>query len=382
MSSSATDRDDRSSAEIERDVEQTRSGLSHTLEELRDRAAPGQLFEQALDYARTSGGADMMRNLGQAVRDNPLPLVLIGAGIGWLMFTGNQRTHQHSRVSARHLPGPPYGTPTTGTGAPYGGHDGAGHRADGPSVTERASGLVGRAGATAGHMRDSAAGAMGQAADKAGGALHDARDAAGAATERLAASAHDVQHYAQDAADTARHYAYDATDSARQGLDWLMREQPLVLGAIGVALGAAVGALLPGTEAEDRMMGETRDAVAERAKATAQEGYERVKETAGEHLEHAKAAAGDATNKAGGTAAGLGHAVTEAAQQVRHAARDAAHDLAGEARDTMGEGEGQERGQADRPDQARPDPTRTDEARRGDAPIVGPPPVPPRTGPL
>jgi ElaB/YqjD/DUF883 family membrane-anchored ribosome-binding protein len=386
MSSSATDRDDRSSAEIERDVEQTRSGLSHTLEELRDRAAPGQLFEQALDYARTSGGADMMRNLGQAVRDNPLPLVLIGAGIGWLMFTGNQRTHQHSRVSARHLPGPSYGTPTTGTpttgtGAPYGGHDGTGHRTDGPSVTERASGLVGRAGATAGQMRDTAAGTVGQAADKAGAALHDARDAAGAATERLAASAHGVQHY-----------AHDVTDSARQGLGWLMREQPLVLGAIGLALGAAVGALLPGTEAEDRMMGETRDAMAERAKATAQEGYGRVKETAGEHLEHAKAAAGDATNKAGGTAAGLGHAVTEAAQQVRHAARDAAHDLAGEARNTMGAGEGQERGQNDRPDQARPDqarpdqarpdPTRTDEARRADAPIVGPPPVPPRSGPL
>ncbi len=375
-STDTTDRDNRSSAEIEREVEETRAGLTNTLEELRDRAAPGQLFEQALDYARTSGGADMMRNLGQSVRDNPLPLVLIGAGIGWLMFTGNQRSQPHSRVEAGYLPH---------TGAQNRIAAGTVPHTSGPSVGDRASGLVGRAGATAGELRDSASGAASQASSKAGAALHgagdaasgamrsagdaaggamrSAGDAAGAARDRLAASAHD-----------ARDYAYGASDSARQGLGWLMREQPLVLGAIGVALGAAVGALLPGTETEDRMMGETRDAVAERAQAAAQEGYERVKETAGEHVEHAKAAAGDVSGKAGGAASGIGSAVTEAAQQMRHAARDAAHDLAGEARNTIGEGDAKGRGTDDRSDQSR-----TDQAKRGDTPIVGPAPT--RSGP-
>lgn len=372
-STDTTDRNGRSSAEIEREVEETRAGLTNTLEELRDRAAPGQLFEQALDYARTSGGAEMVRNLGQSVRDNPLPLVLIGAGIGWLMFTGNQRSQPHSRVEAGYLPN---------TGAQNRIAAGTVPHTSGPSVTDRASGLVGRAGATAGQLRDSASGAASQASSKAGAALHgagdaasgamrSAGDAAGAARDRLAASAHD-----------ARDYAYGAGDSARQGLGWLMREQPLVLGAIGVALGAAVGALLPGTDAEDRMMGETRDAVAERAQAAAQEGYERVKETAGEHIEHAKAAAGDVSGKAGGAAGGIGSAVTEAAQQMRHAARDAAHDLAGEARNTIGEGEAKGRGSEDRSDPLRPDQGRTDQAKRGDTPIVGPAPTSTRPGPV
>ncbi|MFC7478747.1 DUF3618 domain-containing protein, partial [Dankookia sp. GCM10030260] len=46
--SSTTDPGNRSAAEIEREVEQTRAGLTNTLDELRERASPGQLFEQAL----------------------------------------------------------------------------------------------------------------------------------------------------------------------------------------------------------------------------------------------------------------------------------------------------------------------------------------------
>ena len=88
MSGSATDPGDRSSAEIEREVEATRARLTDTLEELRDRTSPGQLFEQAVDYFRSSGGTDFARNLGASVRDNPLPVLLIGAGIGWLMMSG------------------------------------------------------------------------------------------------------------------------------------------------------------------------------------------------------------------------------------------------------------------------------------------------------
>src|SRR6516164_1582259 len=36
----------------------------------------------------------------------------------------------------------------------------------------------------------------------------------------------------------------------------ICRDQPLVLGGIGVALGAVLGAILPMTEAEDRLMGD------------------------------------------------------------------------------------------------------------------------------
>src|SRR5829696_4956251 len=104
--SSATDPGDRSSAEIEREVESTRARLTGTLEQLRDRATPGQLFEQVLDYAKQSGGTDFARNLAAAVRDNPLPVLLIGAGIGWLMLSDRRGDKAAGDQPRRALPPP------------------------------------------------------------------------------------------------------------------------------------------------------------------------------------------------------------------------------------------------------------------------------------
>jgi uncharacterized protein DUF3618 len=81
----------KSSAQLEREAEQTRSQLAATLEELRGRITPGQLVDQTLDYARESNLAELARNLGRDARDNPLPLALIGTGIAWLMMTNGRR---------------------------------------------------------------------------------------------------------------------------------------------------------------------------------------------------------------------------------------------------------------------------------------------------
>jgi hypothetical protein len=324
--SSTTDPGSRSAAQIEREVEQTRAGLTDTLDALRERASPGQLFEQALDYARSSGGNEFVRNLGTSVRDNPLPLLLIGAGIGWLMMSGGSR---------------PGGTTASVAAAPNRtiGSGGTRVRVYG-EAGEAGGGMTGHAPAAMGAARDSVAGAADQAIEKAGQAYHgiaDAagsatgsiREAAGAAADSLRGAAASVTESVAGSGQEVQARAGELGDQARQGVTWLMREQPLVLGAIGVALGAAVGALLPGTDAEDRLMGETRDAVADRVEATAQQGYDRLKETAGEHLDHAKAAAGQATG-------GAGTALTDAAREVRQVVRDAAHDLAGEAHGAMG----------------------------------------------
>jgi hypothetical protein len=43
-----------------------------------------------------------------------------------------------------------------------------------------------------------------------------------------------------------------------------------------------VGALLPSTRAENRLLGETRDALGQQVQDAVQEGYERVRDAAGE----------------------------------------------------------------------------------------------------
>jgi hypothetical protein len=55
------------------------------------------------------------------------------------------------------------------------------------------------------------------------------------------------------------------------------RDQPLVVAGVGLAVGAAIGALLPRTQAEDELLGEASD-----------ELKEQTKEFAGQQLEKAK----------------------------------------------------------------------------------------------
>ncbi len=59
---------------------------------------------------------------------------------------------------------------------------------------------------------------------------------------------------------------------ARRVVNWLQRtlqENPLPLGGVVLGLGAATGLLVPGTEQEKRVMGETRDRLAEKAQQAA-----------------------------------------------------------------------------------------------------------------
>jgi Protein of unknown function (DUF3618) len=78
-----------SSAQLEYEAEQTRSHLTDTLDELRERITPGQLVDQCVDFAIDSGGGEFVRNLGREIAQNPLPVCLMGAGIGWLMMSGS-----------------------------------------------------------------------------------------------------------------------------------------------------------------------------------------------------------------------------------------------------------------------------------------------------
>jgi Protein of unknown function (DUF3618) len=87
------------SEQFEREAEETRWQLAGTLEELRDRMTPGRVVDQIVVYARDGPAAEFLRNLGREVRENPMPLVLIGIGIAWLMLASS-RTSRAAIASA------------------------------------------------------------------------------------------------------------------------------------------------------------------------------------------------------------------------------------------------------------------------------------------
>lgn len=83
----------RLSEQLERDAEIARSRLAGDLDELRHRMTPGQIVDEVSEYARGSPVAEFLRNLLRDIQNNPMPLLLIGAGVGWAVINST-RTRQ------------------------------------------------------------------------------------------------------------------------------------------------------------------------------------------------------------------------------------------------------------------------------------------------
>jgi Protein of unknown function (DUF3618) len=78
-----------SSEQLEREIGKVRNRLTADIEELRSRITPGQMVDQIADYTREGPAAEFVTNLGREIRENPLPLLLTAAGIGWLIVASS-----------------------------------------------------------------------------------------------------------------------------------------------------------------------------------------------------------------------------------------------------------------------------------------------------
>jgi len=81
----------RQTEQLEREAEDVRGQLAGSLAELRYRITPGQVIDELLDYAREGPAAEFLRNLAREIRENPVPLLLIVIGIGWLAIATSRR---------------------------------------------------------------------------------------------------------------------------------------------------------------------------------------------------------------------------------------------------------------------------------------------------
>jgi uncharacterized phage infection (PIP) family protein YhgE len=76
---------------LERQIRETRSQLSATLEELTYRAKPKRVLSQTTDGLKHSTAARFFTNLETDVMSNPVPLTLLAAGLSWLIFRPGRR---------------------------------------------------------------------------------------------------------------------------------------------------------------------------------------------------------------------------------------------------------------------------------------------------
>jgi Protein of unknown function (DUF3618) len=200
--------------QLERETEQARAEIAHTLDELRSCMTPGHILDQFADRMNAGGATAFARNLRDQAVNNPLPVTLIGTGLAWLMLGGR------------------------------GGAD-AGTIGE---VTDRASRLG----------QEAVEGAVDTAGQTASVARDNLGEAAGSMTDR-------ARQGAAQTADALRGTAAATKTAGRRTLQSgsalvdFCREQPLILAGMGIAMGAIIGALLPATDTEDQLMGETSD---------------------------------------------------------------------------------------------------------------------------
>ena len=278
--------------EIEREIGQTRDRLSRNIDELGNKLSPQNLKEEAKSAIKgaaqgaVSNVGDQARRTGsrlvEVIRENPLPVIAVGAGVTWLL---TQRSH--SEVSGSRM-----------ARYAYTGHE----RRQGDSWQ---SGIRSRVGGTVSGVKDSVSEAASSVAERAG----EFKDRAG---ERIGDLGNEARRKTRRIKTNLRHAA---------------EENPLAL-AIGAAVvGLALGMLLPGTQREDEIMGSSRDELVDRAERTAErvkdaavEAGRELKETVRTEIDVHKPEVKQVVQEAGRT---MKEQVKESARRVKKEAKDA-----------------------------------------------------------
>jgi uncharacterized protein YjbJ (UPF0337 family) len=374
--------DTRSLQQIKRETEQTRAGLTDTVEQLRtsvaetasdirQRISPDAMKAEVSDYIR-SRGEQLMDDVTAAARRNPMQAVAIGASVAYPLLR-----------MARAIPLPVlmvgaglfFAGSKTGQAASQKAMDTAADLSD--DVRRRAHDMRDQVGESAtavktfasdniDRLRDAVSGGadqVSQAADQVNaaanrmgatlasspGRLKDKAALLGASAvgqlsdlkERtmqvVGATASGVQEIASDvtsaartmttstadaglnAARSARDTASDLTGRAGRTFLDTIEQNPLVVAGVGLLIGGLIASALPRSDIEDGLMGETSNSLKDRAQAAASQGIDAAKDAVGDAYENATRQA----EAEGLTPEALGDAAKDIGQRVRRVAESA-----------------------------------------------------------
>lgn len=268
--------------QIKSQIEETRSQLSETIDAIQEKLSLSNVSEQVSEqvsnviesaknsaYEATIGKAvHFMKNFGSdisesrvftTVKSNPLPFALIGLGAGLLAYQS-------------------YGSgkrPIRGLGKFRGGSYGTGY-SGGRNLEDHA------ASESAGRDESLTSRAYGTASDSAGSAYSAVTGAAGTAYDSVSGAVGSAYSGAGEIASRAYKSAGEIGGKAQEQYEYYIEENPLAVGAVAMALGAAVGFAIPSTHYEGRLLGETRQNLMDKAQNAAGDLIDQAKRVAGE----------------------------------------------------------------------------------------------------
>jgi ElaB/YqjD/DUF883 family membrane-anchored ribosome-binding protein len=232
------------------EIEDTRSEMSQTINEIQERLSPENVMDQVKEKVReaTIGKVERaMNKVGETIGDvteparevvmetgrsaadvvwrNPIPVALIGLGLGMIAMRAFRRGngYDYERSSSRMRR-----QNFTSTETPYGWHE-----------TEQ-TGTVNR-------VKDTAS---------------------------------DLAHRSTEALNNFGTRAKDTASSIGTRVEHMLHENPLAVGAVAVAAGTAVGLMLPTTRFENEYIGETSERLVDKAQEVARGAIDKVQDAA------------------------------------------------------------------------------------------------------
>jgi uncharacterized protein DUF3618 len=269
--------DRRSSSEIKSNIRRTRDRLDDTLEDLNERLSPRALINDVLNWFESRGVHQPgtrseealnrgYRNVVRHVKENPIPSLMIGAGIAWLILRpeDGHRTELVDADSRADDDLPAFGSP------------GAAETGSTPFGKAQSSGIASTIKEKAGQAQEALSSASETLKDKMtdiGSGVH------GMAASGSRAVAEGVRHGRRVGSDATQNlqksYAY-AGDRFQEAVE----EYPLAIAAGFLGVGLLTGLLLPRTRQEDKLLGEKSDQVIDQVKEAGKETLEKAKTVA------------------------------------------------------------------------------------------------------
>ncbi|MBV8083283.1 MAG: DUF3618 domain-containing protein [Chloroflexi bacterium] len=272
---------DRSVAEHKARIAGKRAEMSATIECIQTKLDPQRIKNQVTTSVReaTVGRAQTMFDntrygLMDRVRENPIPAAMAAIGLGWLLTRKPEN-------------------PTSRGG--YRRHWDDDYTYDEPGFTDRARGrahdmrdrvqgtvgdVTGRAQDTIDDLRSNAQSRVDDLRSTAQSRVDDLRFSAQSRVDDVRSTAQDTMSNVQDRAGAMREQAIWQAGRARGGIEQMLEENPLAVGAIALAVGAAFGLAAPSTPKENELFGDTRDKLMDRAQSMAQEQLQRAQSVA------------------------------------------------------------------------------------------------------
>ncbi|QCO16860.1 hypothetical protein D3869_16300 (plasmid) [Azospirillum brasilense] len=297
---------------MQREIRERQARIGDTIQVLKRktaRLAPRHLMEQTMNRMHTTPGGygeraqdryyEPIRNqthqrshsVGETMRSNPIPLAMIGIGLGWLALTASGYDRRIARSGAMHNV-----RDRAGSAAQYARDT---FYSAGSSVREAASHAYERASDAASHVYERASDAVDEAGDRVRGLTDQARDRAHDARRDVSSRVESHIGNAGGNHGGASHFrASDRLHSATGRFWEMVDDHPMVAGIMGVALGAALGASIPSSRYEDRWVGDYADEATHRAKEMALDAMDRGTRAARAAVEAAKEEVGDAVSAA------------------------------------------------------------------------------------